>query len=82
MPKSFQRPNFTNKQKGVPMLIYEYKCKKCTHSFKKPFFIVDDAPFVCPKCGDRQVKELLNYISLIVDRGIGIHSTGKPKGLL
>jgi len=54
------------------MPLYEYKCEKCSHSFKKLFFIVDTASFVCPKCGDNEVKKLLNFISLTLDKEIGI----------
>jgi len=61
------------------MSLYEYRCKKCGHSFKKLFLIIDDTPFICPTCGDKKAKKLLNYISLLDDKEIGIYSEGSPK---
>ena len=61
------------------MPLYEYRCRECGHSFKQLFLIVDDALFVCPKCGDNKEKKLLNYISLTSDKGIGIYFSYSPK---
>ncbi len=61
------------------MLLYEYKCQKCAYSFKKLFLIVDDAPFVCPKCGDNKAKNLQNHVSFTSDKGIAVCSENGSK---
>ncbi|MFC1824259.1 FmdB family zinc ribbon protein [Thermodesulfobacteriota bacterium] len=63
------------------MSLYEYACKKCGHSFKKMFLIVEDTPFICPRCGDNKEKERLNYISLFDDQKIGNYSNESSKWL-
>lgn len=59
------------------MPLYEYRCQKCDHSFKKIFLIVKHAPFICPNCNDNKEKELLNYVSFKSDIGIGIGTSYK-----
>ena len=61
------------------MSLYEYTCKKCGHCFKKLFLIVGDTPFICPTCGDKKAKKLLNYISLLEDKEIGIYFETSPE---
>ena len=55
------------------MLLYEYQCEKCGHTFKKLFFICENVRFECPQCGDRQFKKQLDAISLSSDDKISFH---------
>jgi putative FmdB family regulatory protein len=59
---------------GGSMVLYEYQCDKCGHSFKKLFFICKNVGFTCPRCGDGRVKKLLDYISLTGDDKIAAWS--------
>jgi len=56
------------------MVLYEYQCDTCGHSFKKLFFICENVGFKCPQCGDGQVKKRLDYISLTGDEKIAAWS--------
>jgi putative FmdB family regulatory protein len=53
------------------MELYQYQCRKCSHSFKRNFLILEDAPFACPQCGDIQAMSALNYATLSPEIGIG-----------
>ena len=61
------------------MLLYQYQCQRCTHSFKKLFLIVQDALFVCPRCGDKSARTALHYTDLSPDKGIGLWSKNRSK---
>jgi len=61
------------------MHLYQYQCQTCTHSFKKLFLIVQDAPFACPRCGDKSAKTVLRYTDQSPDKGIGLWSENRSK---
>jgi putative FmdB family regulatory protein len=51
--------------KEVPMPVYEFDCKECNHRFQELMPVNEwekkrKAGFKCPKCGSRNVGEVLS----------------------
>ena len=53
---------------------YEYKCRKCGHSFEERQRITDPKLTKCPKCGGEMVRLFSKGVSLKFN-GSGFYST-------
>ncbi|MBN1556828.1 MAG: zinc ribbon domain-containing protein [Lentisphaerae bacterium] len=60
------------------MPIYEYRCKKCGHTFEHLARTLADGAKTCPKCGARNpVKQISTFNASVAEGpGAGACSTG------
>ena len=61
------------------MPIFEYKCKKCDHTFEKLVFKGDKEEMECPRCKSREVIKLMSAASFM-GSSMGTCAGGSPKG--
>jgi len=67
------------------MPTYEYRCKKCKHTFEEFQSITAEPVRVCPECGRKSVERLIGTGAGIIFKGSGFYETdykrsgaGKP----
>jgi putative FmdB family regulatory protein len=57
------------------MPTYEYRCKKCKHSFEEFQSMSAEPVKRCPKCGKKSVERLISAGAGIIFKGSGFYET-------
>jgi putative FmdB family regulatory protein len=62
------------------MPTYDYKCKKCGHTFEHFQGMSEDPLKKCPKCGKNALQRLIGAGAGIIFKGSGFYITDYKQG--
>ena len=58
---------------------YDYKCRKCGHTFELFQYITEGAKRKCPECGKLRLQRLVGGGGGIIFKGDGFYCNEYPK---